>query len=815
MTDSTKHKFHHYFESVFDAAREAMFYVDTAGRLLRVNPALCRLVGYSATECRERPLRSIMAPQDDQQRLPSIVWQAEKRAVNAALRSRQGDLRPVRLRTFVVRNDGGGVEHLVGVAIPVMDRSATLAQSRISEAQQNLEDVLSNSGDGIILCDVEGFISKVNDALLQLVGYTEDELLGNMLVELSPFEGVHETTTGERVHIDEEYLAYQMSRANELFRSGKVANYELYLIRKDGVLVPVEATVSLLTNQQGERRGTITIVRDISARRRADSELLEAKARLEEANDDLKHAIIRAEKMARAAWEADQAKGQFLANMSHEIRTPMNGVIGFTEMLLDTELTPEQIDIAGTIKRSAEALLTIINDILDFSKIEAGQLDLAEVEFDPEAVVYEVCHLLQPRLEGKTVELVCQSADELPAKLVGDPNRFRQVVTNLVSNAIKFTEQGEIVVALSTEERGDQRTCIQISVRDTGIGIDAQHLDTVFEAFKQADWSISRAYGGTGLGLAISRKLAALMGGDVWVESTPGAGSVFFFSAWLRLPQTAAAAAEPPDVLHNRRVLVVDDNATSLAVQQQILERAGMQVSTLDDAAAVVDAVRAAQLNRQPFEVLVLDMHMPGLSGYEVLDCLRSSGLLACPVVASSSVADGSASLSRDGFSAVVPKPVNRRHLLETLARLITGAQLQEPAAAVPEEPDARVAMQGTVLLVEDNEVNCKLASRILTRAGYQVCAVRDGCAAVETYCGAPERYDLILMDIQMPRMSGIEATRAIRERGFSDVPIIALTAQAMKGDSERCLAAGMNDYLTKPIKRDVLLAKVLGWLPT
>jgi len=553
-------------------------------------------------------------------------------------------------------------------------------------------------------------------------------------------------------------------------------------------------------------------------------------ADLQESNDQLESAIERANQMAVQAELASMAKSEFLANMSHEIRTPLNGVIGFTDMLLDTQLSEEQTDFAGAIKRSGEALLSLINDILDFSKIEAGQMDLEEIDFDPEILCHDACDLIRPKVDGKDIEILCRIGDDVPTRVKADPHRFRQVLVNLMGNASKFTEVGEIVLSLEIEEEKDGQLGFHVTVSDTGIGIPEENLGTIFEPFEQADGSTTRKYGGTGLGLSICKKISELMDGDVWAESKLGKGTAFHFTGKVQKSSENPVRKTLPASLRGKKILIVDDSQTNLDILRNVLESLDMKVQALKDGIEVVSTLEKALEANAPFDLCIADIRMPGMNGYEVAAAIRKAPmpLSDLPLLAfSSSVVRAAKRCQKAGFDGFLPKPVPRKKLFKMIEQLIGRKVVEGEEEKGKERPlvtqySVREEMKRSVsiLLAEDNPVNQKLASMMLKKAGYHVEIANNGKEAVEKYVDDPTAFHLIFMDIQMPEMDGMQAATKIRKlengktqpgNGSPDhheslhIPIIAMTANAMAGDREKCLNAGMDDYIPKPIKRELV----------
>jgi two-component system, sensor histidine kinase and response regulator len=531
-------------------------------------------------------------------------------------------------------------------------------------------------------------------------------------------------------------------------------------------------------------------------------------------------ADITERKLAQEAAEAaNRAKSDFLATMSHEIRTPMNGILGMTELVLDSEITAEQKDHLGMVKFSAEALLSIINDILDFSKIEAGKFDLEDIPFALRETLGETMKNLAFRVHKKGLELVYEVKQEVPELLLGDPGRLRQILINLLGNAIKFTEKGEIVVTVEEEgESSELSTGLHFSVRDTGLGIPADKQQKIFEAFSQADSSTTRKYGGTGLGLTICSRLVELMNGRIWVQSEPGQGSTFHFTLRLAVQKTPGARPTPvqPELLRQVPVLVVDDNSTNRQLLHVMLSRWGMRPTAVENGRLALEALEFARQAGHLFSLVLLDCHMPEMDGFAVAKQLRERPELAGTtlIMLTSGGSPGDGTRCRElGISAYLTKPIRPTELLEGIGRVL-GKTPQE-AALITQHSLREDRNRARILLAEDNPVNQTVAVRMLEKRGYTVVVAGNGRAALATL--EKDDFDVILMDIQMPEMDGFEATAAIRDKekaSGTHIPIIAMTAHAMKSDEERCLAAGMDGYVAKPIRIQELLAALERHLP-
>ena len=658
------------------------------------------------------------------------------------------------------------------------DQRFSRQERKLQTEQLRYRSLFDRSLAGAFRTTSAGTLVDCNDALAHLLGFESREAL---LAHPAMLD--HYFTPDDR-----------QALMAPLRASGKVAGFEVKMRRRDDSAVWALVSASVLDDDRGTPdliEGTLI---DITARKRAEEVLRQA---------------------SEAAEAANRAKSEFLANMSHEIRTPMNGIIGMTELALSTELSPDQRDYLEMVQISAESLMGLLNDILDFSKIEARKLDIESIDFDFASMVDDMMRSLALRAHQKGLELAYNPSPDVPSRLVGDPVRLRQILVNLLSNAIKFTEAGEAVLEVAVERSEAGTARLHFIVRDTGVGVSAEKQATIFEAFSQADTSTTRRYGGTGLGLTISSHLTALMGGRIWVESTPGIGSRFHVVMSFGESVNRPLGVRTPGLaeLEGQPVLVVDDNATNCRILRDLLVHWKMVPTVVDRGCDALTAMQRAVERGTPYALVLLDHHMPEMSGMEVAQEIRDSAALAPTVVLMLSSTDqqSGAHATSLGIAASLTKPVRRAVLLQAiLAAFGRSAQHAAQVIAAAPTPPVPTSRALKVLLAEDNSVNTRLMKAILDKHGHIVHAVVDGRAAVAAV--AESTFDVVLMDVQMPEMDGLEATAAIRraESGSATrVPIIALTAHAMKGDHEACLAAGMDGYLSKPIHAPALFALI------
>jgi PAS domain S-box-containing protein len=679
------------------------------------------------------------------------------------------------------------------VALAIANRDRRQAEEQLAEQEHRLRQLVESIDAGVVIIDpVTHIIESVNPYAAKLFGTPPDRIVGQVChCFICPAQAGHCPVSD---------------------RGLTVENSERVMVTADGRHVPILKSVRHITIG-GQPKLLETFI-DISDRKRTEEQL-------QETNQYLEQATARANEMAEQAEMANIAKSEFLANMSHEIRTPINGVIGMTGLLLDSELSNDQRRYAEIVKSSGESLLLLINDILDFSKIEAGKLDLEILDFDLRSTMDDFAASQALRAHEKGLEFVCSASPEVPAFLRGDPGRLRQILTNLTGNALKFTEKGEVSVSASVESETDDQVLLRFSVRDTGIGIPADKQSLLFSKFTQVDASTTRKFGGTGLGLAISKQLSELMGGEIGVNSVEGKGSEFWFTVRLGKQADAPTFSLPLVDLAGQRVLVVDDNATNRDVVRCQLNAWGLLAEEAADGPSALALLYKAKDAEKPFSCAILDLQMPGMSGTVLAQAIKADAKLKeTPLILLTSITQkGDAKQMQEiGFSAYLTKPIRNSDLLDSLKVVLSNDTSAEASRPIVTRHTIREMKRSgvRVLLAEDNMVNQQVALGILKKLGVNADKVANGLEAIKALEAIP--YDLVLMDCQMPELDGYEATARIRSEESAvlnhAVPIIAMTANAMQGDKQKCLDAGMNDYIAKPISSEALAKALEKWLP-
>ncbi|HUY12983.1 MAG TPA: response regulator [Terriglobia bacterium] len=753
------------YRQLFERCLAGIFRTTLGGRFLDVNKAFCHMFGYkSPSELIGRATESFYGSKTTRDALIARMKQEGSIAnVDLCLRQKDGSALWVLLNASLVETPEGTV--IDGTMIDITERKQT---------QEELNNIFTLSQDMIGILGTDGYYKRLNPAWTRSLGFTLEELLATPLVL-------------NLVHPEDREVT--MAEIQKVMGGHAAVGFEHRVRTKAGAYLWTSWSAVRLPDQEA----FVVVGQDITKRKQAEVKLREAKS-------------------------------EFLANMSHEIRTPMNGIIGMTELTLDTELSSEQRSYLNMVKLSADSLLTIINDILDFSKIEAHKLDLDIIRFSLRDSMEESLKILGVRAHERGLELACDVHPDVPEFILGDPGRLRQILVNLLGNAIKFTQQGEVVLQVGNDGRSGDNVLLHFVVNDTGIGIPADKQKQIFEAFSQADTSTTRKFGGTGLGLTISSRLVEMMGGRIWVESEPGRGSRFHFTArWGVTEQGATVSPKAGDeILLGLPVLVVDDNKTSRRILENMLVHWGMKPVVAESVRTAMAALQGANSRGAIFPLILTDAHMPETDGFGLAEQIKTKPELASSAIMMLTAGGqrGDASRCRElGVAAYLTKPVGRAELREAILRVLgTRSQRLEGAGLVTRHSlreSRRAAATHRILLVEDNAVNQHLARRILEKRGHQVTVVENGRAAV----AAIEKggFDIVLMDVQMPEMDGFEATAAIRETEKANgthLPIVAMTALAMSGDSERCLQAGMDAYVSKPIKADDVFKIIESLVP-
>jgi len=717
-----------------------------------------------------------------------IIWFVSRKILTPVVamasvseRFKAGDL-TVRLDTSSVSDEILTLYEVINAFVENQQQVTNLLQKEVAEQTKRLSAVIDNIVDGIITINERGIIETFNPAAQKIFGYREKEIIGQNVQILMP----------------QPYRTKYDGYLDNYIKTGKKKvigiGTEVIGQRKDGSTFPMEIGINELIVDN--ERHFVGITRDITERHSAQATLSKAKLSAEQAN---------------------LAKSEFLANMSHEIRTPINGVIGMTNLLLDTPLNQEQYNFAKIVKSSAKLLLGIINDILDFSKVEAGMLEMESIAFDMRLLMSDFGSSISVRAHEKGLELICPANPVQHHWYNADPGRIRQILTNLVGNAIKFTEQGEVAVYYSVQQQSGSRTIVRFDVTDTGIGLSAKQQAGLFERFSQADGSTTRTHGGTGLGLAISKQLVELMGGEIGIKSTQGKGTTFWFTLDLANAKPEVQKYSVAD-LNGQKLLVVDDNLTNRTLLGHLLTNWRVEHTLVENAKAALEKLRTAAVEKHPYSIAIVDMQMPQMDGAQLGATIKNDNALTDThlVMLTSQGQRGDAKKYKmAGFNAYLNKPVNQSILYNTLLRV---AGLTDDDAPLITAYSAKVIPQfdARVLVVEDNMINQIVAQSMLEKFGIHADLAANGEEALSALESLP--YDLVFMDCQMPVMDGFDASRSIRDPQSKvrnrAVPIVAMTANTMEGDREKCIAAGMNDFVSKPVEADKLQQALELWLP-
>lgn len=761
---------------ILDSVQVGVVVIDAETHVIvDANPVAVRLIGAPKEQIIGRHCHKFICPGEEKQCPISNPGQTEDIPERILLNA-QGERIPV-LRT-VIAVTLNGRQHLIDSFVDITDQKRNERALRQSEDLRRT--VINATKEAIIAIGPDGLIRIFNSGAEQMFGHKREEMIGTPLDRLMP----QEYRDRHRQYVERYFSGDEPRNA-----IGKTI--ELPALRSDGSTFVME--VSLSAADYDNERLIIAVSRDITERKRVNAALREAKESAEAAN---------------------RAKSEFLANMSHEIRTPMNAIIGMTELALGTELTTEQRDYLRTVKGSADSLLSLLNDVLDLSKIEAGQLELEEVDFDLRATLEDAADMLAVRAEQEGIELTCHIKPNVHTALVGDPVGLREIVVNLTQNAIKFTQEGQVSISVETQEEEGSSVILHFEVSDTGIGIPSDKIEMVFESFKQVDGSTTRKHGGTGLGLAISKHLVEMMAGHIWVKSEVGKGSTFHFTARFgRGREEAAEGMRIGDIdFSGVPVLILDDNSTSRFILQEMTSAWGLAPEEAADADEALVKMKKAFDGENPFRVLFIDSRLNGTDGCEVARKLiesRYGADLKIILMTSMGGRGDVAQCTESALSGYLTKPVKLSELLDAIVKALGHPTDEKPL------PTARHTIKEAkrplnILVVEDNVVNQKVVQAMLEKRGHRPIISSNGMEALETLGGAS--FDLILMDVQMREMDGFEVTKLIRDKEKVDdghIPIVAMTAHAMKGDRERCLAAGMDDYISKPVREKDLFSVI------
>ncbi len=793
---------HERVRAILNAALDAFVEVDSGQLITEWNLQAEKVFGWARSEIIGKGLAEIIGPPPHGKihadlslalvnagENPECNYQFETTALR-----RDGDRFPVRLS--VSRIQCGEDCHLAIFACDLTQSKQR--EERLFESEERYRAILDGIEDGYDEADLKGNYQFVNAAFCRMYGRVKEHQASMDLKQFTTPEEV--VGTNFREYTPPERVQEVLEMYKQVYKTGQPATHDFNFTVGSRTFF-TEQSITIKKDREGHAIGFRVVSRDCTERKVREQELARAKEVVEAAKHAADEAKIVAEKASRA-------KSEFLANMSHEIRTPMNAIMGMTELVLATDLSDEQREFLTMAKSAADSLLVVLNDILDYSKIEAGKVTLDPAPFNLSDLVADSAKILALAAHKKGVELAFHIEPDVPLALMGDSTRLRQVMINLISNAIKFTAEGEVVVHVGLEEFYESGPRLHFSVRDTGVGIPLDKQHKLFRAFEQADASTTRQYGGTGLGLAISSRIVHLMGGQMWLESAPGLGSTFHVT--VQLPVAPKKTEEMPassfEELHDLPVLIVDDNSANRNILYEITRHWRMQSECAESGLAGLAKLEESFAAGRPFRLILLDEEMPGMSGAETMDRIRANPALIAPTIMMLTAMNQSASTTRChalGANQCLIKPLKPSELLTAIRKVLGRSHPVEVSAPVVSPASEHPKGGLRILLAEDNTLNQKLALAMLAKMGHQVISVANG-AEVVANCSDGE-FDLILMDVQMPEMDGFEATTRIREyerTTGAHVPIIAMTANAMAGDRETCIKAGMDDYISKPVSR-------------
>ncbi|MFH1983371.1 MAG: response regulator [Pseudomonadota bacterium] len=785
--DMARHESENRYRAVLEAAPDPVIVYDLEGKVTYLNPGFTRVFGWSLEELSGREIHFV--PKENIPETLEAVKRVKRGEKIVSMETRrltkEGRILDVEgYSSTIIDRDG----HMIGSVVALRDVTASKRMAiAMQESEKRYRLLMEASPDAVVVYDAQGRVTYANPAFEKTYGWPLKKLIANRMDNVPPHELEKARSAVEKTLAGENVL------------------YEAQRLTRDGRLLDVQLKSAVFKDVQGQLAGLIVIHRDITLRKKAEEAL----------------------KKRESAEAATRAKSEFLANMSHEIRTPMNAIMGLTELMLRTELTEKQKEYLRKVQISSRSLLGIINDILDFSKIESGRLEIEYTDFNLEEVLENLSSMISLKAQEKGLEVLFSIDRHVPVNLVGDPLRLGQVLINLTGNAVKFTESGEIVVSVKLApgraSEGSSLVTLSFTVRDTGIGLTPEQIERLFQPFTQADGSTTRKYGGTGLGLAISKHLTELMGGGISVASKPGEGSTFTFTARFgtRTPETEKSLVAPLECT-GMRVLVVDDNATSREILSETLAAFSFDVTQAASGQEALMELDSADRDN-PYELVLMDWKMPGMDGIEAARQIKASRNLKSVPAVLMVTAYGREEIIQQaekvGLDAFLVKPVNQSVLFDTIMDTLGRPTVGAPRPLVQKKAKAQSLrhIEGArILLVEDNEINQQVAMELLHQEGLAVTPADNGQVALDLLAAAdPEQqFDAVLMDLQMPEMDGFEATRRIREDPrFCNLPVIAMTAHAMGGQREKCLAGGMDDFITKPVDPDELHAALDRWI--